>query len=430
MMNNVIRYISGIFLLIAIVIPVNAQENLNLSQALEKALENNYGIAIAKAEKQIAARQNNWGNAGALPSVNFSASSSNSFELLDEDRTNSIYAGLGINWTLFSGFRIQITKDKLTQLENLASGRSAVVVENTIQNVILNYYNILLQQERLAVLKDVMQLSEDRLKYEELKKEIGGSVSYNVLQAKNNYLSDKATVLRQENAVRSAVRSLNFLLGMPASTSWDFTEAFETDTLNYQMANLRDKMLESNQVLQNQYINLMLTKKDIELQRSTLYPTLSVSAGMDNSKRWFKQQGIPVVESESLTPYGNLSLSYSIYQGGTRKQAIEVAEINASIENIATEEIKHSLTNELFGELDLYNLRKELLNVADESLETAALNLQIAEEKYKTGAINSFNYRDIQLIYLNAALQKLQAVYDLIDANTRLTRITGGFIGE
>src|SRR6056297_1849699 len=170
MMNNLMRYILGTLLFIAIVIPVNAQESLNLSQALEKALENNYGIAIAKEEKQIAQRQNNWGNAGALPSISFTASSSNSFELLDEDRTNSIYGGLGVNWTLFSGFRIQITKDKLNQLEDLASGRSAVVVENTIQNVILNYYNILLQFERLDVLKDVMQLSEDRLRYEELKK--------------------------------------------------------------------------------------------------------------------------------------------------------------------------------------------------------------------------------------------------------------------
>jgi outer membrane protein TolC len=56
--------------------------------------------------------------------------------------------------------------------------------------------------------------------------------------------------------------------------------------------------------------------------------------------------------------------------------------------------------------------------------------MEIATNKFKAGAINSFNYRDIQLIYANAALRRLRAVYNLIDSNTRLTRITGGFLKE
>ena len=42
--------------------------------------------------------------------------------------------------------------------------------------------------------------------------------------------------------------------------------------------------------------------------------------------------------------------------------------------------------------------------------------------------INSFNYRDIQLIYLNVSYQRLQAVYNLIGSKAGLTRITGGFL--
>ena len=72
----------------------------------------------------------------------------------------------------------------------------------------------------------------------------------------------------------------------------------------------------------------------------------------------------------------------------------------------------------------------ELLNVADENLEASQLNLSISEEKYRSGVINSFNYRDVQLIYLNAALRRLQAIYNLIDSKTQLTRITGGFLAS
>ncbi len=91
--------------------------------------------------------------------------------------------------------------------------------------------------------------------------------------------------------------------------------------------------------------------------------------------------------------------------------------------------MEHALTNELFNLVDYYGVRMELLNVANENLEAAELNLSISEEKYRSGVINSFNYRDIQLIYLNAALRRLQSIYNLIDSKTRLTRITGGFLG-
>ena len=80
--------------------------------------------------------------------------------------------------------------------------------------------------------------------------------------------------------------------------------------------------------------------------------------------------------------------------------------------------------------LTIFDVRMELLNVANENMAAAELNLSISEEKYRSGVINSFNYRDVQLIYLNAALRRLQSIYDLIDSKTRLTRITGGFLGN
>ena len=90
--------------------------------------------------------------------------------------------------------------------------------------------------------------------------------------------------------------------------------------------------------------------------------------------------------------------------------------------------MEHALTNELLNLYDYYDVRISLLNVAEKSLDAAELNLKISEEKYKSGVINSFNYRDIQLMYIEASLRKLQAIYNLITSKTQLTRITGGFL--
>ncbi len=123
-------------------------------------------------------------------------------------------------------------------------------------------------------------------------------------------------------------------------------------------------------------------------------------------------------------------VSYDIYSAGVRKRAVEVARINEQVAQVEISQMEHALTNELLNLFDYYEVRVELLNVADESLEAALLNLSISEDKYRTGVINSFNYRDIQLIYLNAALRRLRAIYNLIDSKTQLTRITGGFLGS
>ena len=112
------------------------------------------------------------------------------------------------------------------------------------------------------------------------------------------------------------------------------------------------------------------------------------------------------------------------------RRSLEIAKIEEDIVGLEQEELTRSLNNQLLSIYDLYNVRKELLAISGENIEAAELNLQIADEKYRSGVINSFNYRDIQLIYLNAAYQEVQAIYNLISSQAALSRITGGFINS
>lgn len=418
-----------LFLVIGLIYPENLigqEDTLTLSQALAKSLQNNYSILLSKTDEATATLNNSWGNAGRYPTIRFDAASINQHQFGENNGYSLLNTGVGMNWVLFDGFRVVATKEKLEKLETLTFGRSAVTVENTIQDVILFYYNILLQKERLKVFKTVMGLSEDRYTYEKKRYDIGGSVSFEVLQAQNVYLEDKSTYLNQEVVVRNAVRDLNYIMGEDPANTWLFIDTFEPDTSEYMLDDLLTKMYSGNTTLQNQYINLLIQQDEIRIKRSAFYPSLSLSTGlegiMDSRSDGF---GDPALQG-----YGNLSLSYDLYTGGANKRAAKIAEINKQALEIETEEMKHGLTNLLLKEYDLYNIRKTLFEVAEENLEAAALNLKIADEKFKTGAINSFNFRDVQLIYLNASLRRLQAIYDLIASNTAITRITGGFISE
>ncbi len=407
----------------------SGQDNLlTLSTALEQALENNYGLIISRASLDVAEINNNWGTAGRYPTIGFDASDNNNYELNNSLYTNRLSAGVGLNWLLFDGFRVNITKSKLENLEDLSSGQLAVQLMSTIEDIIQVYYSVLLQKEQLKVLETIMLLSDDRYQYEMKKKSLGGSVTYNVLQAKNVYLTDKANFMNQEMLVRNTTRNLNFMMGVEPSKTWEFTEAFEADTSDYILADLLSKMKADNQNLKNQYTSLLLKENETSLQKSAYYPSVSLGAGMDYGHTWAYSGGSQTINNETILPYGNVRLSFDIYSAGVRKRGVEIAKINEEVAKVEIDQMEHALTNELFNLYDYHTVRLELLNVADENLEAAELNLSISEDKYRTGVINSFNYRDIQLIYLSASYQRLLAVYNLISSKASLTNITGGFL--
>ncbi len=426
MKNGSVKYIILLFIIVCKLNSYAQSSNLTVENAVSYALENNYGIVLGTFETEKAKINNSWANAGLYPNINFTGNSINQIDFIE----NNGYAGqlvgdLGLNWSLFNHFKLFITKDKLLELHNLAKGNSAVLVENTVEDVILIYYLTLLEQEKLNVFASVLDLSLDRFKYEEKREELGASLSYEVLQAKNNYLTDKANYLNQKVRLREINRSLNFLMGIDSVSSWNYTSEFDTDTTSFQKDSLLKKMFALNNVLKNQYINLKIKQQDILLKKRDYLPEINISSGIRNI---YNTSSGNTNNGNINYFYGNASVTYNIFNGGNKKRAVEIAHIDEDVAQTGIEEMKHILKNELLNALDYYNARKELLAIALENQQTAKLNLDIANQKYKTGTINSFDYREIQIIYLNASIQQLNAIYNVVQSHTELVRLTGGFI--
>ncbi len=416
-----------------------SSEELTLAGAIKKGLKNNFGIRISKENLKIAENNNTWGMAGRYPTLSLSAQSLNNWnnDQSPEDpderveyRSNLLLPNLNLRWTLFSGFSISITKQKFDLLNKLSEGNSAVIVENTIQGIILSYYKVLLENEKVKVLSELKKLSGDRMNYVNIKKDLGVISTYEALQSKIAFLNDSAGLAAQQINYRNAKRSLNLVLGEGIEKEYEPTDQFSVELDNYELSDLRNKMLSNNKTLKNQYINLQILKRDLSLSKSPLFPSVSLNGGINGSRAGFKYSGIPEIVSKSYDYYVNMSINWTLFNGGKVKTAIKNAKISEKIGNLKLNEMKFTLDNTLLSLYETYNLRKELLRLADESLKSASLNLKISFDKYKSGSINSFNYRDVQLLYLNAALSKLQAIFNIIDSRSELMRITGGMIDQ
>ncbi|MGM0613585.1 MAG: TolC family protein [Bacteroidota bacterium] len=428
-----------VLVFVIITLSLSAQEakevqELSLEDAITKALNNNYGIITQKKSSEISEMNNSWGNAGALPTVQFVGSGNKSKNYNDEDNYTSqnLNGTVELSKTLFRGFSVHIQKGRLDELEKLSEGNVSLVIENTIFNVILSYYNILLTDEQVDIARDNMDLSKDRYQRAQEQKKIGSSRTYDLLQAKNAFLKDSSDYLSAKSSYNNAVRELNYHMAEPMEQTYQFTSSFEPDTSNFNLSGLQDKMLENNKNLRNQYLNLELSKLDVKSAKSAYYPSLSLKAsgGYSESETEYESMSQMDKSSEGYNTSVSLSLSYTIFDGNQRKRSLEAARLEEEISQIETEEMKQDLRNQLAQEYELYNVRKQLLNVAGENLNSAELNLQLSKEKFQSGAINSFNFRDVQQIYQDAAYNYQRAIFNVIQSYNTLLRLTGGIIDE
>lgn len=123
---------------------VTAQDTLRIEEAIQKGLEKNFAIRIAKNEAQIAKNNNSLGNAGLLPVVtadgniskriedNETQYSANSIPDRNDKgvETTSYNYGIDATWTIFDGLTMFATKDRLNLEAEI--GRSKLVWKSKI----------------------------------------------------------------------------------------------------------------------------------------------------------------------------------------------------------------------------------------------------------------------------------------------------------
>jgi len=448
-----------------------AQDTLSLARAISIGMKNNFDIQIEHENISIAENNNNWGQAGALPTVNLNINSTNNitqrkpanpFAVPGRSISNSIPGQLDVQFVLFDGFLIRLTKQRLEQLENLSYGNAAFVMESVVQSIILGYYQVLQEQERLKVLEVTQTLSKERYTYVKLRKQLGGAITFDVLQEQNNYLTDSANVLRQQIALKQSRRELNLLLSENINKDFRLVDSLVHESQTYQYDDLRAKMVSSNTNLQNQFINQEILRNTTRGLQSNVYPSLlfnlGVTGSLDQLNAKFRpveggvpvknlvgyvqdNQDYPVINTtyapqymtqngNSYGTYGNLSLRWTLFQGGQIKRSIENARVQEKIGQLNTDQLKLSLENDLASAFDLYNLRQQLVAITQTKLSAAELNLSLANERYKNGALSAIDLRIVQENYRNAALENFLAIYTSIESRVTLVRLTGGLIDK
>jgi len=416
------------------------QSTLSAREAVFKALENNYKIQVAEKQVEIAEKNNVWGEAGLFPTVTLTVANNNTIT----DNTNnpftftpgiilsqSLSPTLAANWNIFSGFAVKISKERLEQLEAQSNGNAIVIIESTIQDVLKAYYTVQLQNERLKLFGTLKDYSKKRVAYFELKDKYAKTNSLELLQFKNQYLTDSTNYLIQEISYKNSMRNLILLMN-PDEEITDIAFPVLTDQLDLEIQIMdfeqaMNEMINNNQNLKNQYIAMELQKTNTEYQKSFLYPTLSFQTGITPSHSWLRDLNNDAfkIETQVLSYYGNFNLRYNLFNNFKAKRAVEVSRIQEEIVNLNTESMKKTLTTTLRNLIEMYQVRSQLVYMSATNLDYAAKAWDLAQKRFDLGSLNSIELSVFQNNYQNTLIQHYENLFNRIDTYLEVYKMTG-----
>ncbi len=419
-----------------------AQNEMSLIDAIKIGIWENFDIKISAKNQNISVINNNWASAGALPTINFSIKkeeslsdqSNNPASFIQEKlRSSALNSNANISWTLFNGFAIRANKAKLKNLEKISNNNATLTIENTIQGIILQYYNCVLQKQRLALLQKVVKLAQKRLEYEQKKYDIGVISKIDLLQIENAMLTDSSNIILQKMNYTNAIKNLNLTIGADIETNWIITDQIDTEIKLFNYEDLKANTLSNNSAIKNQYFNIQLSKQDHKLTMSPFYPVISINSGGAYNESTYDIGDLANTinnTGESINYFANFSVNFRIFDGGKLYQNIRTLKIKKEINDLQLEKIRKEVLYQLSLTNDKYNSLIKNYNLSQKAFEIAKTNYNIATDKKNRGVINSFTVRDIEIAYINSGISAQQAAYNLMQSKLALLKITGGIIQE
>ena len=430
---------------------LHAQEKLlSKEDAVALALENNFGIKVAKNQVGIAENNKSILNSGYLPSVTGSAGA-----IYNRNDTNTEFPGqflengdprpdvvvenaesqrynaaVQLNYTLFDGLGRLYNYKRLKEQYELSELQARETIENTVLQMFSVYFEIARLTENENVLKQALEISKDRIKRAEYAFEYGQNTKLDILNAQVDVTNDSITLLNIQQQLANAKRDLNVVLNQ------NLNEVFKVDTLvrfipKLQLEDFLVQAKQNNVALLQTEKNLAINAYAIKVNQSGYLPTI----GLTGSYGWNLNQSAPsaflsgAVFPGTNTATDNIalgaSLTWNLFDGGGTTVRVKNAKINHESQELLQEQIMLEVERDIQNALAIYENRLNIFTIQEQNVITNQNNFERSKEQFQLGRISSIEFRQAQINLLNAQTNKNLAKYDAKLAELQLLQLTG-----
>ncbi len=435
------RLITGTILLLYISSASYAQRILTVEEAVAVALQNNYDIRLLRNDSTLFELNNSYAYAAFLPRLNATTgllyNVNNSRQELadgtkreqDNLRSNNLSASLNLNWTVFDGFKMFATRDKLAEFVKLGKWNVRNQLINSIATVINTYYNIVSQKQRLKAIEDQMALNEERITQADKKLTVGLGAKPELLQARLDLNAQKAERLNQLTLMTQLKEQLNQEMAVAPGTDYEVTDSIPIDhslTVDEVYAGAEA----NNPALMAANTQIEIAKLSLKERRAERFPVLGINAAYNFSRNINKAVINPfttLFNQNHGFNYG-LTATIPIFNNFTVRRQIKEAEIEIDYRRLIYDYERLKVNASITSAYRAFEMQKQTLALEEENIASAKENVAIAAERYRLGLSTILELRETQRSLSEAYTRLINARYNTKLSEIELLRLRGDLV--
>ncbi len=429
--------IISLLLVLLTITSAKAQKYWTLADCIDYALENN--IRIKRQELQVKQGQYNYRQSmlNALPGINAHASHNYSrgrsldlitYEYIDiphESGSMSMSASMNIFSGLYNYHNIRQERHNLqASLYEVEGAKDEISL-----SIVAAFLQILYEKEMLEIDEKQLMLSELQLENARVSYELGDVPKSRLYELESQNAAYRHILTLSRNRLKSSYLDLKHLLQLDMEEEFRIRMpeiTYETDKsiLMYPVDDIYSEAESSYPFVKGAEYLLKSSKKALDISRSQLFPSLSVTAGMGsryselarNPRENDETPDYPydLQMSDNFGQYISFSLSIPIFNRWETRTRISRAKTNILDAEYRVEEVKQQLYSQVHQHYNDALAAKDNFESADKSRLYADEAFNYAKRQFELGLINFVDYQYAQNNYITAESELVRARYDLI----------------
>ena len=444
------KSIVTLLLVAGVVFGASAQTfELSLDKALEIALSDNPTIRVAdlEIERQDWVRKQTVGN--LLPSV--SISSQYSYSIVKQEMAkglsfgadNSISNSASLSLPLYAPTVYETLKMNRTQMaQAVESARSSKI--SLANEVKKGYYNILLAEQSLAVLKESEKSIAETVSNTKAMYKQGLASEYDLLSAEVQLSNLRPNIIQTENSIKTSKLLFKMYLGLPESADFSLVGSLDDFADEVAMASVptNEVDLSNNADLRALDLQSKLLEHQLELVNASRLPTVAaftnfIYSGNDNTMDFGSLMGGGMGGSSSggsstkkewwwQNPLSaGISISIPLFSGG--RNINKAHEIRNSISQLSLQKeyMRQSVNVQVESAFNNIVTAREKMTSNEITVRQAQKAYEIAQVRYNAGTGTILELNSSELSLTQARLNYSQAIYDYLAARADYEKIIG-----
>lgn len=414
------RYFLLIFILLFIGVfifnfNVIAEESLNLKEVVRLGLKNNTEIQNSELDYLNSENDYEIARRELYPEISlessytrreegpmdFESNSETGFPVITEGPKDNYNTSLNISQPLYAGGRIRSGIDLAENRRELTGVQHQQQNNEIIYQIIQNYYQVLMAQDRVEIEKEALELVKEHKRLARSSLKAGTAIKSDVLQAEIEESQAEQRLLEAENQFKMTRKRLGNQVGLDSDFQLKTPEVVPEIGLDFNY--LWQKAVNNRPEIELLDLNQEIARANLELEQKSHYPGIFLNGNYSAQGSEFE----PEEGNWSITISGKITL----YEGG--KSGKEQDKIKNKLEQLQKE--KNNLKNMVEMEIEQKIMEVEEnennIEIQNLNLRKAEENLELEEKRFQTGTGRSVDVLNAQNTFNQTRISRSQAQF-------------------